>query len=130
MDMKKPFRNSSNKGIVRIDGKEIKVSLANSFLKHAIGLSFKKKLGENEGMLFVFPHPRQPAFWNFITRFPIDVIWISNNSVIGIEKDIPALSRGIKVFKPSTKIDYALEALAGTASRLSLSVGDAIEIIK
>jgi uncharacterized protein len=128
--MKKSFRDSLAKATVRLGNGEVKAYLADSFLKRAIGLSFEKSLPENEGMLFVFPHPRQPAFWNLIMRFPIDVVWISDNRVIDIARNIPAVSGGIKVLTPPVEIDYALEIPAGLADKLGVVVGNAVKIIK
>jgi uncharacterized membrane protein (UPF0127 family) len=81
-------------------------------------------------MLFVFPRPRRAAFWNLAMRFPVDVIWISDSRVIGIAKNIPAVSAGIKIFSPPAKIDYVLEIPAGLADELCISVGSLAEITK
>ena len=128
--MKKPLKDKLKKATIRIGKGEVKAYVAESFLDRAMGLSFWKNLPENEGMLFVFSRPRRPAFWNFIVWFPIDVIWIHDNRVIDISRNMPSVSSGIKILNPPMKIDYALEVPAGMADKLGVIVGNTVQIIR
>lgn len=127
--MKKPFKNSSDKVIIRFGEKEIRADIAGSYLKRAIGISFRKSLIEDGGMLFVFQRLSRPVFWNFGMRFPIDVVWIRENKVVGIEKSVPAALLRIKIFYPREKIDSALELPAGSIDKLNILTHSIIEII-
>ena len=51
---------------------KLKVEVADTPDKHARGLMFRNHLGENEGMLFIFPTEETRNFWmKNTTLFPI-----------------------------------------------------------
>jgi len=127
--MKKLSRNSSGKTALRFPKGEIKAGVAGSFFRRMFGLSFRRRPIGNEGMLFVFPRAGQRVFWNFGMRFPIDIIWMNGGKIIGVQKNIPAMSEGIKLFMPSEKADSALEIPAGSADMIGAGVGDTINAI-
>ena len=55
----------------------------------ARGLAGVTGLKDSEGMLFPFPKSGAQTFWMKGMLMPIDIIWISNTTVIGIEKSVP-----------------------------------------
>lgn len=126
--MKKFFKNSSDKIILHFREGEIKAGVAGSFLKRALGLSFHKPLRENEGLFFSFSRAHRPAFWNFGMRFPIDVVWMRGGKIIGVQKNIPPMSGGLKVFSPPRQADSALEVPAGTVAAEKIRVGDGVSL--
>jgi len=68
-------------------------------------------------------------------RFPIDIIWIKNNRVVGIEKNVPAPEKGIpeaalKVYNPPESVDRVLEINAGLSDSLGIKIGDSFAIIR
>lgn len=49
------------------------------------GLMFRERMGDDEGMLFLFPDSRQRSFWMKNTLIPLDMIFIqADRSVLGI----------------------------------------------
>ena len=62
--------------------------------------------------------------------FPIDVIWIKNNRVVGIEKNIPKMTSKIKIFSPGTLVDALIEVPAETIDKIDIAVNDLILIKK
>lgn len=113
---------------IRIAGKEIKVEIADSEEKRNKGLSGRKKLGENDGMLFIFEITAQYSFWMKDMRFPLDIIWIDEN------KKIVAISENISPdtypasFSPSDPVKYVLEVNAGWAEKNGVEAGNFIEL--
>ena len=74
---------------VKIAGQTVKVELALTMQAQAQGLSGRKILEENEGMLFVFKNSGRYSFWMKDMNFPIDILWIGDDfQVVGIEKNI------------------------------------------
>jgi len=100
--------------------------IANNFISRAIGLSFRKAIKGNEGLLFRFHGQTRPLFWNFGMMFPIDVIWIKDGEIVGLEENIPEMKKGIKIFASAEPVHMALELSAGSVKRLDIRVRDRI----
>ena len=61
---------------VKIAGTKFKVDLALTPNAREQGLSGRKELKKNEGMLFVFNNMGKYSFWMKDMNFNIDIIWI------------------------------------------------------
>jgi len=82
------------------------------------GLSGIQHLANNEGMLFPFSPATTPEFWMKDMLFPIDIIWIKNNVVVGTSENLLVPKSGMSdakliKYSPSLPIDAALEVPAG-----------------
>ena len=122
------FYTFSNEKIeVSIYNKNItfNVEVAKTIEERRIGLMYRKKLLNNEGMLFIFPREKIIQLWMKNTYIPLDVIFISENKVIvDIKKNMEKLSETI--VKSKVKSRYALEFNAGLINRLDIEIGDKV----
>ncbi len=122
------FYTFSNEKIdVSIYNKNItfNVEVARTLEKRNIGLMYRKKLLNNEGMLFIFPREKIIQLWMKNTYIPLDVIFISENRVIvDIKKNMEKLSETI--VKSKVKSRYALEFNAGIVDKLDIEIGDKV----
>ena len=122
------FYTFSNEKIdVSIYNKNItfNVEVAKTIEKRRIGLMYRKKLLNNEGMLFIFPREKIIQLWMKNTYIPLDVIFISENKVIvDIKKNMEKLSETI--VKSKVKSRYALEFNAGLINKLDIEIGDKV----
>ncbi len=101
------------------------VEVAKTIEERKIGLMYRKKLLNNEGMLFIFPHEKIIQLWMKNTYIPLDVIFISENKVIvDIKKNMEKLSETI--VKSKVKSRYALEFNAGLINKLDIKIGDKV----
>mgnify|MGYP002844801122 CR=1 FL=1 len=101
------------------------VEVAKTIQERKIGLMYRKKLLNNEGMLFVFPGENIIQLWMKNTYIPLDVIFISKNKVIvDIKKNMEKLSETI--IKSKVKSKYALEFNAGLINKLDIRIGDKV----
>ena len=101
------------------------VEVAKTTEERRIGLMYRKKLLNNEGMLFIFPHEKIIQLWMKNTYIPLDVIFISENKVIvDIKKNMEKLSETI--VKSKVKSRYALEFNAGLINKLDIEIGDKV----
>lgn len=84
----------------------------------------------NEGMLFLFNPPGEPAFWMKDMLFPIDIVWIKNNAVVAISEQLPTpgakQDSELPLYIPPTTIDAALEVNAGLTKLYNVHVGDVV----
>jgi len=113
---------------VVIGGHQVEVEKVNSLAAER-GLSNRRSLGENQGMLFVFDGYATPGFWMKEMNFPLDIIWIKDGTVTGLENNLPPEGeRPQKIYRPLTLINYALEVNAGWADRNNIKIGDQVTI--
>ena len=101
------------------------VEVAKTIEERRTGLMYRKKLLNNEGMLFIFPGEKIIQLWMKNTYIPLDVIFISENKVIvDIKKNMEKLSETI--VKSKVKSRYALEFNAGLINKLDIKIGDKV----
>ncbi len=87
------------------------------------------------GMLFDFVATQtvgKKQFWMIDMQFNLDMIWIANNKIIGIDKNVPAPPLGTPEEKlpryPSPgPIEYALEVNTGWSDAHDIKIGDAVQ---
>ena len=122
------FYTFSNEKIdVSIYNKNItfNVEVAKTIEERRIGLMYRKKLLDNEGMLFIFPREKIIQLWMKNTYIPLDVIFISENKVIvDIKRNMKRLSETI--VRSKVKSRYALEFNAGLINKLNIRIGDKV----
>ena len=122
------FYTFSNETIeVSIYNKNItfNVEVAKTIEERRTGLMYRKKLLNNEGMLFIFPREKIIQLWMKNTYIPLDVIFISKNKVIvDIKKNMEKLSETI--VKSKVRSRYALEFNAGLINKLDIEIGDKV----
>ena len=101
------------------------VEVAKTIEERRSGLMYRKKLLNNEGMLFIFPHEKIIQLWMKNTFIPLDVIFISENKVIvDIKRNMKRLSETI--VRSKVKSRYALEFNAGLINKLDIKIGDKV----
>ena len=118
---------SNDKIDVSIYNKNItfNVEVAKTIEERRSGLMYRKKLLNNEGMLFIFPREKIIQLWMKNTYIPLDVIFISENKVIvDIKKNMEKLSETI--VKSKVKSRYALEFNAGLINKFDIRIGDKV----
>jgi hypothetical protein len=106
------------------------VELAITKEEKILGLMFRKSLGRNKGMLFVFNEEGIYPFWMKNTLIPLDIIWISsNNEVVFISENTqPCKEDSCFSITPTQKAKYVLEINAGVSKEIGLKIGDKLEI--
>jgi hypothetical protein len=121
---------------ITVGNKPISVEIADTDSKRQKGLGQRDSLGQDQGMLFVFDQKDvAPSFWMKDMRFPLDIIWIDDNLIVKIDKNIPNPSSGtqdnqLTFYSPNQLIDYVLEVNSGFADKNTIKIGDAIDISK
>ncbi|MGB2580567.1 MAG: DUF192 domain-containing protein [Minisyncoccia bacterium] len=122
---KKPYKSK-----VFIAGEEISVFVADTATLRAKGLSGQKSLDRNEGALFVFAEPGLHGFWMKDMYFPIDIIWFDENyQIVDVWERVSPDSYP-RVYIPSLKAKFVLEATAGFFSEHNLKIGNTIKITR
>ncbi len=114
-----------------VGNQNIFVQVVSSSTDMEKGLSGRNSLKDTQGMLFDFTklENKQPAFWMKDMKFSLDILWIQNNAVVGITKNIPA-PKNSKDVLPSYyapgDIDYVIEVNAGWSDAHNIKTGDSV----
>jgi uncharacterized membrane protein (UPF0127 family) len=82
-------------------------------------------------MYFIFENAKEADFWMKNMLIPIDIVWVADQKVIGIDQGIPPPAAGqsdeeLPLYHSPGAIDAVLEVAAGEADRLSIDIGTSI----
>ena len=101
----------------------VTVEVATTPAQQSMGLMYRKELGADAGMLFVFPTAVEHPFWMKNTVLPLDMIFLDDDrKIVGIVKDaVPFTTTERTVGAPSR---YVLEVNAGFSAKHELKTGD------
>lgn len=110
-----------------INGHKIYLELAVTPKEKELGLSYRKSLPSDHGMLFTYDHKEKYGFWMNQMNFPLDFVWIDGNIVADITRNVPVLTNGqFTTLQPKVEINKILELNSGIIDKLSIKIGDAI----
>lgn len=116
--------------MIKIGSNEIKLNaeIADSPSEWQEGLMYRESLGEDEGMLFVFPDENYRSFWMKNTLIPLDLLFLSSNgTIMDIKQDFqPCRTEFCGSYKSKEKAKYVLEVNGGLANINNLSIGDSV----
>lgn len=111
---------------VRIGDDEFSTEIADTREEKERGLSEREKICDKCAMLFPFDDEDMYAFWMKGMRFDIDIVWVRDNKIIGISKNISRASTDN--FFPPSPADVVIELNAGSSDRYGLAVDDDVFI--
>jgi hypothetical protein len=107
----------------------VQVEIADTPDTLARGLMYRRDLGADAGMLFVFPKEADEQFWMKNTPLPLDMVFIGKQRrIVGIVSEARPFttnSRGVGV--PS---QYVLEVNGGFCARHGINSGDTVEFVR
>ena len=97
--------------------------------ERAKGLMFRESLGQDRGMLFIFPEENAHAFWMKNTLIPLDIIWINSaKEVVFMAEGVqPCLDDNCETITPDSGTRYVLEVNAGAAAERGIKIGDRLD---
>ena len=112
-----------------IGEKTLNVEIADTIASRTRGLSGRGFLSEDDGMFFIFPYSAIQYFWMKGMKFPIDIIWISCDKVVGMVVGAePETGPDYEIFNSPEPVDKVLEINAGLTQRFGIKTGDSIGI--
>jgi len=111
---------------IQIGDSTFKVTIADTPRERTKGLSGRKELSSDEGLIFVFEKPGIYPFWMKEMNFPIDIIWIGEDLHIAYIKENATPESFPETFTPDTLSLYALEVNTGTVAKKKIKIGDEV----
>ncbi len=119
---------STDEGRIRLTvaGEQFDVELAVTPDQRREGLMYRDRLGEREGMLFVFDQEKVLTFWMRNTPLPLSIAFIDARGVIvQITDMVPFSEVPVSSQVPAR---FALEVNQGAFERAGVAVGDLVEL--
>lgn len=99
----------------------IKAEVAQRPRELMIGLMWRKSLGPNEGMLFVFPQPGKQCFWMKNTLIPLSVAFVADDGhVVNVDEMLPQTTVSHCSKEP---VRYVLEMNKGWFAKKGIQAG-------
>ncbi len=128
-----PVATAMKTADIVVKGTAMHVRLAETSAEQTQGLGGTPSLDWGQGMLFPFARKASVTFWMKDMLIPIDIIWLSDDRVVGIEKNVPQPAAGVtdaqlpQYPSPDT-VNAVLETKAGFADKVGLQVGDVVQV--
>ena len=110
-------------------GQTVLVEVADQLDEQILGLSFRESLEAGRGMLFVYDEKEEQLFWMKDMKFAIDIVWIDQGEIVGIESRVPPPEDpgAIPTIYPSPRpVDMVLEVSAGYMEEQGIGIGTTI----
>lgn len=105
----------------------VNVDIARTSSEHAQGLSDREELPEGRGMLFVFKEKEQRSFHMKDMNFPIDIIWLSDDKITRISRNLPPEGKNpSNRYSSENPVNYVLEVPANFCEQNNISVGNSV----
>lgn len=105
-------------------GQRLTLDVADTTSTREQGLSDRPSMATSSGMLFVFDTPGDYPFWMNRMRFPLDIIWLEQGTVVD-EVTLPPPANGAPpaIHDPGVQADRVIELNAGQASANGIGLG-------
>jgi len=108
----------------------VEVEVADTPDKRSKGLMYREKLGQDNGMLFIFPQTRTWSFWMKNTKIPLDMIWIKKDGTIAdIKQNVqPCTADPCPAYTPQREALYVVEVNANYTLKHGIKAGDSADL--
>lgn len=123
-----PGKNTDEKHLfAEIGNKIYLLEVADTFFKKYTGLSNRKKLANDRGMIFMFGWPGKHDFCMRQMKFPLDFIWLRGNEVVDLRENVPIpKSSKLELIISKAKSNKVIELNAGEIAKNSIKIGDIV----
>jgi len=115
--------------IITINNQSFKVAVADSQRKWEIGLSETKSLQKDQGMIFLFDKSDYYSFWMKNMKFPIDIIYINNDTIVTIKNNVQLIKdkENPIIYSSTQPANKVLEIQAGLSEKYNFKKGDKVQ---
>lgn len=118
--------HSFEKGVLTLGEKKLFVEIATSKAQQEKGLMHRTKMGENEGMLFVFEEEEFRQFWMKNTFIPLSIGFFNSHKelveIIDMEPVKSIMQKEIPTYQSTKKAKYALEVNQGWFKKNNIKI--------
>lgn len=123
--------SNHNMAEIIINDLTLYVEISQTDIETRKGLSNREKLEQDHGMLFVFDNKKVRTFWMKDMKFPLDMIWIEDNKIVDISKNVQLTeNNSITRKKSCCPVNLVLEVNAGYCDQHDIKAGDEILLLR
>lgn len=113
---------------LKVPSGKLSVAVVKDPAQQAKGLAGCVSIPEKSGMYFPFEEPRETTFWMKDMLIPIDIIWIKDDRIVGVDDKVPypkkhETDKDSRLYKSPGPVDAVLEVASGKAESYGLVVG-------
>ena len=108
-----------------IKGHALLCEIADTPKKRELGLMYRDSLGENAGMLFIYPNEEQRTFHMPHVKIPLSIVFANREGIIVHMTEM--IVDETTTYPSEKEAMYALEANKGWFTAHQIAVGDKIE---
>lgn len=120
---------------VEINNHTFTAEVAQTDSEKQIGLSGRVSIADDRGMLFLFDNPGYYSFWMKKMQFPIDIIFIKDNKIVTIFKQVAppptdkeVADNELPIYTPQAEANKVLEINSGLVDKYGIKTGDTVKI--
>ena len=125
---------------IEVAGAPFVMEVADDLRSRGRGLSGRTRVAPNEGMLFVYPEPKELGFWMNECLTDLDIIYVDQHGRIKSMHRMKAepprrederqwqYEARLPRYRSVHLVQFALEFTPGTIDRLKLRLGDTVEL--
>jgi uncharacterized membrane protein (UPF0127 family) len=106
---------------MKIGDRSVRVEVVGTDAQRARGLMYRRKLGTDRGMLFVYPERSRLSFWMKNTFVPLTIAFIADDGTIVHLEDMAPQT--LTSHRSPKRVRYALEMNRGWFAERDVSVG-------
>lgn len=101
----------------------INALVADTDEKEELGLSFRKSIASDSGMLFTFREPGIYSFWMKDMLFPLDLVWLDEDKTVTAITNNLSPATYPNTVTADTEVKYVIEIPAGKSASLGIATG-------
>jgi len=106
----------------------IHLEIADKLWQRALGMMGKKAIHANDGMIFIYPRPRNVCLWMANTPLSLDAIFVDDSGrILKIAHMLQPYSRQRVCSRQRVK--WVLEIAGGESIRLGIAAGARVRLI-
>jgi len=106
---------------------EVEIEIAEHPAHRQRGLMYRRELGADQGMIFVFEQARLNRFWMHNTCISLDMLFISEDgTIVGIQESTPTMSDS--TFASRCQSKYVLEVVGGFCRQHGVVAGQHVRL--
>lgn len=128
MSYRAVVKDTPAQGAQLLSSGTMKFEIADTPSKQETGLSNRRSIPDDYGMLFVFPKADRYGFWMKDMLVPIDIIWLSDSGDILLIDHSVSPDTYPHVLYPPVVVRYVLETRAGYAQSHAWDIGTHVAI--
>ena len=114
---------------------ELLIEIAEEKEEKSKGLGFRQSIATDSGLLFIHEDSQKYTYWMKGMMFPIDIMWIKDDTIADIIPNIPPPIPGqtddtLERYASTVEVNRVLETNAGFVNQYHIQKGDKIIVVR